>query len=230
MTGHGRLICLCGKVLASCRCPSWTGGHVDKVSSNPCICPGDKIEFVPAPVDDKEVKRVLAIADVEGNELGTLARALRRAHEELRQEREAVESLREGWNTQSASLFAEVARLREALEEALGALDDGHEVTARGFLERALSPTPPVEPKRIKDQLIAQGKNPKDYESSVFPPKPMRDYTAAENESMEAAIQKHYGKPPKPCAECETRRICMGLSFEPCPSCCPPKAAGKEGA
>lgn len=42
LTGHGRLICICGRVLASCRCP---GPHVDKVSPNPCACPGDKVEL-----------------------------------------------------------------------------------------------------------------------------------------------------------------------------------------
>lgn len=39
---HGRIICVCGRVLVSCRCPKGSNDHVDTVSPNPCVCLGVK--------------------------------------------------------------------------------------------------------------------------------------------------------------------------------------------
>lgn len=53
--GHGRLLCRCGKVLAQCRCPIAHGN--DKVSPNPCVCPGDTVELRRDPPSTHIVKR-----------------------------------------------------------------------------------------------------------------------------------------------------------------------------
>lgn len=51
---HGRTVCICGKVLLSCRCP---GPHQDKVTG-PCVCclvsePGSFGEFLSLPNAEK---------------------------------------------------------------------------------------------------------------------------------------------------------------------------------
>lgn len=49
---HGRTLCICGRVVMQCRCPSFAGGHVDTVKAGPCTCP----EVALPPLADRQAK------------------------------------------------------------------------------------------------------------------------------------------------------------------------------
>lgn len=54
---HGRTVCVCGKVLSSCRCP---GPHMDFKQPGPCVC---CVASEPIPEQTAEDKAAIASAD-----------------------------------------------------------------------------------------------------------------------------------------------------------------------